>query len=84
MSDVVIKVEYLSKLYHIGKAQQRHDTLRDAISDVGTRNAECRLMDRWELEGRTKAFALQGRRCSPQGTQREESKKLLASLRSLR
>lgn len=30
MSDIAIRVENLSKLYHIG-AQQRHDTLRDAI-----------------------------------------------------
>jgi lipopolysaccharide transport system ATP-binding protein len=33
MSDVAIRVENLSKLYHIGKAQQRHDTLRDALVD---------------------------------------------------
>jgi lipopolysaccharide transport system ATP-binding protein len=39
MSDVVIQVENLSKLYRIGKAQQRHDTLRDAISDFGLRIA---------------------------------------------
>jgi lipopolysaccharide transport system ATP-binding protein len=31
MSDVAIRVENLSKRYHIGRAQQRHDTLRDAI-----------------------------------------------------
>ena len=31
MSDTAIRVENLSKLYHIGKAQQRHDTLRDAL-----------------------------------------------------
>ena len=34
MSDIAIRVENLSKLYHIGRAQQRHDTLRDAIADV--------------------------------------------------
>jgi lipopolysaccharide transport system ATP-binding protein len=39
MSDIVIQVEHLSKLYHIGRAQQRHDTLRDAISDFGLRIA---------------------------------------------
>jgi len=33
MSETVISVEHLSKLYHIGKAQQRHDTLRDALVD---------------------------------------------------
>jgi len=31
MSDIAIRVENLSKLYHIGRAQQRHDTLRDAL-----------------------------------------------------
>jgi lipopolysaccharide transport system ATP-binding protein len=31
MSDIAIRVDHLSKLYHIGRAQQRHDTLRDAI-----------------------------------------------------
>lgn len=31
MSDIAIKVENLGKLYHIGAAQQRHDTLRDAL-----------------------------------------------------
>ncbi len=34
MSDIAIRVDHLSKLYHIGRAQQRHDTLRDAIADV--------------------------------------------------
>jgi len=34
MSDLAIRVENLSKLYHIGKAQRRHDTLRDAIMDA--------------------------------------------------
>jgi lipopolysaccharide transport system ATP-binding protein len=31
MSDIAIRVENLSKLYRIGKAQERHDTLRDAL-----------------------------------------------------
>ena len=31
MTDTAIRVENLSKLYDIGKAQKRHDTLRDAI-----------------------------------------------------
>jgi ABC-type polysaccharide/polyol phosphate transport system ATPase subunit len=31
MTDIAIRVENLSKLYHIGRAQQRHDTLRDAL-----------------------------------------------------
>ena len=34
MSDIAIRVENLSKLYHIGAAQKRHDTLRDAIVDA--------------------------------------------------
>lgn len=34
MTDIAIRVENLSKLYHIGRAQQRHDTLRDALSSV--------------------------------------------------
>lgn len=33
MSDIAVRVENLSKLYHIGAAQKRHDTLRDAIAD---------------------------------------------------
>ncbi len=33
MTDIAIRVENLSKLYKIGKAQQRHDTLRDALVD---------------------------------------------------
>ncbi len=32
MSDIAIRVESLSKLYHIGALQQRHDTLRDALT----------------------------------------------------
>jgi len=32
MSDLAIRVENLSKLYRIGAAQKRHDTLRDAIA----------------------------------------------------
>jgi len=34
---ILTRVEELSKLYHIGRAQQRHDTLRDAISDFRLR-----------------------------------------------
>jgi len=34
MSDSAIRVENLSKLYKIGKAQRRHDTLRDALTDL--------------------------------------------------
>ena len=34
MSDIAIRADHLSKLYHLGRAQQRHDTLRDALSSV--------------------------------------------------
>jgi lipopolysaccharide transport system ATP-binding protein len=34
MSDIAIRVDHLSKLYHLGRAQQRHDTLRDALSSA--------------------------------------------------
>ena len=39
MSDIAIRVENLSKLYHIGRAQQRHDTLRDALASVISRQS---------------------------------------------
>ncbi len=42
MSNIAIRVENLSKLYTIGRAQQRHDTLRDAMSNI-----ECRM---WNVE----------------------------------
>lgn len=42
MSDIAIRVENLSKLYRIGRAQERHDTLRDVISDFGLRIANLR------------------------------------------
>ncbi len=32
MSDIAIKVENLSKLYKIGLAKNRHDTLRDQLT----------------------------------------------------
>ncbi len=32
MSDIAVRVENLGKMYCIGRAQQRHDTLRDAIA----------------------------------------------------
>jgi lipopolysaccharide transport system ATP-binding protein len=37
MNDIAIRVENLSKQYRIGRAQQRHDTLRDALVDVLSR-----------------------------------------------
>ena len=40
MSDIAIRVDHLSKRYAIGALQQRHDTLKDAISDFGARILE--------------------------------------------
>jgi lipopolysaccharide transport system ATP-binding protein len=37
MPDTMISVENLSKLYHIGARQERHDTLRDALVDTARR-----------------------------------------------
>jgi len=37
MGDIAIRVEDLSKLYRIGPTTSRHDTLRDAIADVGSK-----------------------------------------------
>ncbi len=34
MSNIAIRVENLSKLYHICRVRQRHDTLRDALVDL--------------------------------------------------
>ena len=31
MSDIAIRVDHLSKLYHLGRAQQRHDALASAF-----------------------------------------------------
>ena len=36
MTDIAISVENLSKLYKIGARQNRHDTLRDKLTEVGT------------------------------------------------
>jgi lipopolysaccharide transport system ATP-binding protein len=33
MTNIAIRVDHLSKLYTIGRAQQQHDTLRDSIAD---------------------------------------------------
>jgi len=40
MTDIAIRVENLSKLYRIGRAQQRHDTLRDSIADFRLKIAD--------------------------------------------
>ncbi len=40
MTNIAIRVENLSKLYTIGRAQQRHDTLRDSIADFRLKIAD--------------------------------------------
>lgn len=40
MNDIAIRVENLGKMYHIGRAQQRHDTLRDLIVDTAVHIAD--------------------------------------------
>ena len=39
MSDIALRVDHLSKLYHLGALQQRHDTLRDALVSTFKRPA---------------------------------------------
>ena len=39
MADVAIRVDNLSKQYRIGVLQQRHDTLRDQVTDVAKKLA---------------------------------------------
>ncbi len=51
MSDVAIRAENLSKQYRIGAAQQRHDTLREALAAAvrrGPRSAEANTV--WALK----------------------------------
>ena len=59
MSDIAIRVENQSKLYRIGAAQQRHDTLRDGIADLG-----CRIAN---LTKRNSQFPVSHRPLGPQG-----------------
>ena len=40
MSEVAIRVENLSKRYHIGRGQEQHDTLRDAVAALARRPLE--------------------------------------------
>ncbi len=50
MSDTAIRVESLSKLYRIGRAQRRHDTLRDALVAGLRRNRQSTdATDLWAL-----------------------------------
>jgi len=60
MPDIAIRVENLSKLYHIGRAQQCHDTLRDALvgalpriprkGNANSRNSWQKDTDLWALK----------------------------------
>jgi lipopolysaccharide transport system ATP-binding protein len=63
-SDIAIRVENLCKLYHIGRLQQRHDTLRDALvsalqrSKAGSGRAGGAGVE--ALEGSDEIWALRG------------------------
>jgi ABC-type polysaccharide/polyol phosphate transport system ATPase subunit len=48
MSGIAIRVENLSKLYHIGRGQGRHDASRDAIAEARRKMAEAgrKMVDR--------------------------------------
>ena len=51
--DIAIRAENLSKLYHVGTHQRRHDTLRDALSDMFRRSDAKRSSDEsalWALK----------------------------------
>ena len=57
MSDLAIRVNNISKLYHIGARQQRHDTLRDSIVSALVapkrwfgRNGQAAEEDLWALK----------------------------------
>jgi len=41
MTNIAIRVENLSKLYTIGRAQPRHDALRDSIADFRRLQIPC-------------------------------------------
>lgn len=45
MTDIAIRVENLSKLYHLGAVHQRPDTLRDALTGFLPRIARIRRME---------------------------------------
>jgi lipopolysaccharide transport system ATP-binding protein len=46
MTDIAIRVDNLSKLYHLGALQQRHDTLRDALTGFLPRIARITRMQK--------------------------------------
>jgi lipopolysaccharide transport system ATP-binding protein len=37
MSDIAVRIEHLSKKYHLGRRTDGHPTLRDAVASLGTR-----------------------------------------------
>ena len=51
MTDIAIRVENLSKQYHIGRAQRRHDTLRDALMDSLPRISRISTKKQKEIRG---------------------------------
>ncbi len=55
MSDIAIRVENVSKKYHIGLLQSRNDTLRDVISSSFNRTVR-----RKEVEQQSEIWALKG------------------------
>ena len=60
MSDIAIRVENLSKLYHIGALQKRNDTLRDGLvakcrranQSASLSSAEPNRSNLWAFEGK--------------------------------
>ena len=40
MTDIAIRVEHLSKLYHIGSKQERYKTLRDNVQTFKRSNVQ--------------------------------------------
>jgi lipopolysaccharide transport system ATP-binding protein len=54
MNETAIQIEHLSKQYHIGRAQVRHDTLRDALvaglRRLGRRDRQSENANIWALD----------------------------------
>ncbi len=73
MSEIAIKVENLSKLYKIGLAKNRHDTLRDQIADwaksLFRRNGGSPASSKQESAGRQQESA--GRQQESAGRQQQ-------------
>lgn len=70
MTDIAIRAEHLSKLYQIGRAQQRHDSLRDAFSAMFRRTESQSAAHDGELWAlRDVCFSHCGARSTPQSAQ---------------